>query len=404
MENAPQNTKTILFVDDEIKILHGIKRMLRSKRRDWDIQLANSGQEALQIMARTKIDVIVSDMQMPNMDGAQLLKIVQARYPQTIRFVLSGYSGKEMIMRTIGPTDQFLNKPCDPDELIEVISKALCANEMVEVKDVKKMVSRLDRLPALPTIYVELQKSLESDTSSFDDIARIISKDIGILAKVLQLVNSSFFGLKNKIDNVKHAVTYLGIETLKAIVLAADVFSKFSSEEMKTYNINTLYNHSILVGMSAKKVGAVVNPDHNFIDSVGMAGILHDIGKIIFIKCFSEEYLEIQKKLHNSDKLITELEEELIGATHAAIGGYLMSLWGLPEEIINAITYHHDPLKSKNKNFTPLAAVYIANIIVNEQTHPREQLDMTYLETLKVSQFVPQWRETVLSMQTQQKD
>jgi len=188
--------KRILFVDDEQKILDGLKRMLHSKRQEWEMEFVGSGTEALKRMKEIPFNLIVSDMRMPEMDGAELLKNVKKLYPQTVRFILSGYSDKDMILRTLGTTDQFLVKPINADSLEKIISRALDLLESVKDNDIRAFVSKIESLPTMPELYKKLKVLLESSTSSFSDIAKIISKDVSMTAKILQLVNSSFFGLR----------------------------------------------------------------------------------------------------------------------------------------------------------------------------------------------------------------
>ncbi len=115
---------TILFVDDEPNVLNGLQRMLRPMRREWELCFAHSGAEALAILAEKKVDVIVSDMKMPGLDGAQLLEEVSAKYPQIGRIILSGYSEKELAVRSSDIAHEYLTKPCDTEVLKSAVSTA----------------------------------------------------------------------------------------------------------------------------------------------------------------------------------------------------------------------------------------------------------------------------------------
>jgi len=243
--SEPEKKKNILFVDDEKKVLDGLRRMLHGMRNEWEMTFVNSGKEALDTLAQKAIDVIVSDMRMPEMGGAELLTAVKDKYPNVIRFILSGYSDKEMILKTIESTDQFLSKPCDPTKLKSAIDKALEAHKLVDKGKMAAMFSDLRELPTLPDLYIKLQKLLRDPESSFKRISDLIAMDIAISARVLQLVNSSFFGLVQRIENIQHAVTYLGAETLKSLILTTNVFSQFKKHELERYYIKDLYKHCI---------------------------------------------------------------------------------------------------------------------------------------------------------------
>ncbi|MBC8317540.1 MAG: response regulator [Desulfobulbaceae bacterium] len=116
--------KRILFVDDEPNILVGLRRMLRSLRKEIDMEFAESGKEALQVMSKASFDVVVSDMRMPGMDGAELLTEVRRLYPDTIRIILSGYAAAEAIMRTETIVHQFLHKPCEPQNIKDTLLRS----------------------------------------------------------------------------------------------------------------------------------------------------------------------------------------------------------------------------------------------------------------------------------------
>lgn len=393
----------VLFVDDEPRVVDSMRRMLFSMRDAWDMEFVTSGQDALVRMKEKHFDVVVSDMRMPGMDGAQLLATVQHLYPSTIRFILSGYSDKEMIIRTIGATDQFLSKPCDSKVLIETIQHALQARVQVDKQVLKNMVARMEKLPTLPNLYNDLVAVLESDRSSFADIARVVMQDVTVSAKVLQLVNSAFFGLRTRIDDIKRAVTYLGIETLKSIVIVSDVFSKFKESEIQTFGIDTLYEHSYRVGLIASKIVMMSSHDQALADAAVMPGMLHDIGKLLFIQNMPKEYEEMCKQCKSDDSVasVYEAEKKAFKITHADLGGYLMGIWGLPEDIVSSITKHHNPAGSLGRDMKVAGAVFIANMLDHE--HMRGTLDQDdhtlectgHLDKYGLLKYLPEWKKIV---------
>lgn len=358
--------KKILFVDDEKKVLDGLRRMLFSMRNEWDMSFALGGIEGLEVLKSGGFDVVVSDMRMPEMDGAEFLNRVKDDYPGTARFILSGYSDRDMIMRTLEAADQFLTKPCDPQMLKNAINKAIEAQSSIAAADMRKKIAEMKSLPTLPGLYVKLKDALDSDMSSFKDISSIVEKDISVSAKVLQLVNSAFFGLRHRIDNLQHALTYLGIETLKAVVLTTGVFSQFTADEIEKFHINELFNHSIMCGMLAKFVAETMSNDKRLIDNVGMAAILHDIGKIVFIKNMPVEFSEVINTVMRTGEPCYLIEKRIMGIHHADAGSYLLDMWGLPNEITSAIRLHHHPLQSNSHSFDAVASVYVSNILVHK--------------------------------------
>lgn len=401
--------KTVLFVDDEQKVLDGVRRMLYTMRPVWDMQFFNSAKSALEYMKTAHVDVVVSDMRMPEMDGAEFLSTVKKLYPDTIRFILSGYSDQQMILKTIGSTDQFLTKPCNPDELKTVISKALESQDIVDDNKIRAFVSRLDSLPTMPNIYTELKELLESPESSFAEVAKVVSKDISMTAKVLQLVNSAFFGLRHHVTSIQQAVTYLGFETIKAVVLATGIFSKYTKEEIDKFGIEDTYDHSIGVGMIASKIVKKVTGDEKMADEAGMAGILHDIGKLIFIRNKPDDYEGIMKKVREEGANQYIIEQDNFGVNHAEIGGYLMGLWALPQNIVNSITFHHNPKKFEHSSFEVLTAIYVSNILeqrtLEQLGGPLESfIDLKYLEKISIRDKFSDWVDMAVEIKKRREE
>ncbi len=221
--------KSILFVDDEANVLSGLRRMLRGQREEWDCEFADSGQAALALIAeRDGFDVIVTDMRMPGMDGAQLLEQVKQVSPRTVRLVLSGQSDQELTMKAVGPAHQFLSKPCDAETLVNVIKRACALRDRLAPGGLTNLVSQLDRLPSMPGIYRRLVHELQSPDVGVAEVGRIIAEDPAMTSKILQLVNSSFFCFQQRISDPVQAAMILGINTIKALVLSVHVFGQLA--------------------------------------------------------------------------------------------------------------------------------------------------------------------------------
>jgi YesN/AraC family two-component response regulator len=227
--------KHLLFVDDEPKVLQGLERQLRGMRNDWTMEFAADGARAMEIMENKPVDVIVTDMIMPGMDGAQLLAEVVKRHPKTVRIVLSGHADRDSVLRLVEPAHQYLSKPCDAEELRRAIGRAFALRELLANERLKQLASRLGSLPTLPALHTQLTDELRKDEPSLDHVTEIISKDIGMTSKILQLVNSAFFGLPQRISSAHEAVMYLGLSTVRALVLSIQVFSQYDSKKLKGF-------------------------------------------------------------------------------------------------------------------------------------------------------------------------
>lgn len=389
--------KRVLFVDDERKILDGLQRMLRALRHEWDMAFAVSGPEALEVLDSRPFDIIVSDMRMPGMDGSQLLTHVRERHPEIIRIILSGYSDRETILRSVRVAHQYLNKPCDPETLRSTIARAGALRDFLADEGLLRVLSRIDRLPSVPSLYLEITQALESPDVTVDDICKIISKDVGMTAKVLQMTNSAFFGLPRRVTNLERALGLLGLETIKVLVITVEIFSMHAHASVPGFSVHILWDHSSGVASLAKAIAREEKQDQMGVDDSFTAGMLHDVGKLVLATNLPENYRRVLTLMHEKDTSLMNAEREIFGTTHAEVGGYLMGLWGLPDTIVEAITFHHAPGQCPARAFGPLTAVHVADALdhtIHSGKSPEDAglLAFDYLAGLNLSERVPFWK------------
>jgi CheY-like chemotaxis protein len=165
------------------------------KNGGWSF--ATSGREALEILAGGVFDVIVTDMRMPGLDGCQLLNQARKLYPNTVRIILSGQSDKEELLKSIDPIHLYLSKPCDAEILKAALARTFAVRHLLKNDSLADVISKIQSLPSLPSLYLEIIDEIRSADGSLARVGEIISKDLGMSAKILQLVNSSFFGLQH---------------------------------------------------------------------------------------------------------------------------------------------------------------------------------------------------------------
>lgn len=388
--------RKILFVDDEPNVLQGLKRMLRTMRNEWDMLFAESGEEALRILEGDSFEVVVTDMRMPGMHGAELLKRIKKRHPEIVRIVLSGHSAQELILQSVRTAHQFLSKPCDADTLKNTVSRACALRELLKDESLKQVVSNIDTLPSLPKLYQEIMAELQSEDASMDRIAEIISGDVGMSAKILQMVNSAFFALPRHIESIVQAVSLLGLETIKALVLSAQIFNQFENKGVSNSFLEKLWGHSMGTAAFAKVIAKEENLSREVVEDAFLAGMLHDVGKLILSTGLSEKYGEIVKKAEENGASLWEIEQEVLGTTHGAMGAYLMGLWGFADNVVEAIAFHHVPDTCPVSTMGGLAAVHTANALEHALgpegvKKEKVKVDKQFLDELGVGGNIKRW-------------
>jgi HD-like signal output (HDOD) protein/CheY-like chemotaxis protein len=400
--------KRLLFVDDESLVLQGLQRMLRPMRTEWEMVFVESGEKALELMDESPFDVVISDMRMPGMNGAELLAEVLKRYPKTVRLVLSGHADKDLVLKCIGSTHQYLSKPCEPEDLKAAISRAADLDQGMRDQSLRQLIARMDRLPSMPSLYVEIVEKLQDPEVGVEEIGEIVGKDLAMTAKILKLVNSAFFGLGRQISSPAEAVSYLGVDTIKSLVLSIHAFSQFSATHFEGFSIEALWVHSQQTAGLAKEIVRLEKGDQKMMDEAFVAGLLHDTGKLVLGSNFPAQYGPVLKAGRVGSLATLAAEENTFGANHAEIGAYLLGLWGLPVPVVEAIALHHQPGKYAHAGFSPLTAVHVATALVNYQSSHDESvlnsdLDRAYLDQLGLTERLDVWRnaaETNLQPQT----
>jgi len=392
---------SILFVDDEPNILSGLKRLTRSMRTEWTTYFAESGAEALEIIRNTEIDIVISDMKMPAMDGAELLRRIRESHPSVIRIILSGYAESEMVMKSVSQAHQYMTKPCDSELLTSTIKRAFALHDLMTNTEIQKRLAEMQFVPSIPTLYEKLIDELNADDPNMKMIGDIVEQDIGMTAKLLQIVNSAFFGLRRTISDPGSALKLLGLDTFGSLVFSLGVIQQLENGSSMGEMISTIWSRSLRVGNLAKKIAA--KEDSSIQGSTYTAGLLHDIGTLVLAVNFPEEVDKINKLVGDGAEA-EEAEVSVLGTSQAQVGAYLLSLWGLPRDIVEAVMYHRRPGDFDETRFSSAMAVHTARLLVDnhdpDEQRPAPVVDAEYLTAIGKSDRYPIWhRECVQIME-----
>lgn len=390
--------KRILFVDDEPVAFDALQNMLDSQRDDWEIAYAPDGQTALMLLEATPFDVIVSDAYMPNMDGAQLLKAVRDRFPSVVRIVLASQKELEAALRAVPVAHQFLVKPCDPGMLRVSVERATSLSDVLNNKLLASIVGSVQDLPVLPRIYLDLRHAISDPDVPLKSIVRIVEQDVGISAKILQLVNSAFFGLPREITSLQTAVSFMGMQLLQNLVLSAEVFHVFEvTKPVRGFSFEEVHMHSQL---TAKIAGRIQTSPHVHGAAI-IAGLLHDVGKLVLATRSPDHFARALRGAREDGVPLYAAEEALIGVSHAEVGAYLLALWGLPSPVVEAVAHHHHPERLPDDSLDAVGIVHICNALANEHPVaplvgpplPYQFINAEYAERVGVADQVSEWQE-----------
>jgi HD-like signal output (HDOD) protein len=261
---------------------------------------------------------------------------------------------------------------------------------------VKALVSQLTTVPSVPTVYFQILKELRSPDATLDIVGATIAQDPAMTAKILQLVNSAFFGLAHKLNDPTEAVMHLGMETIKSLVLGIHLFSELQSAKGSQFEMDKIYHHSLATAATAKRIAQLERQPREIVEESFTAGLLHDIGRLVLIANLPDQYAEVVARSHKDSLPLIEAEREVFGATHAETGGYLLGLWGLPVGIVEAALFHHQPRSCKGRDFSALTAVHVANVLQPTQGMDHSaallpEMDADYLAEAGLTDRASHW-------------
>jgi HD-like signal output (HDOD) protein len=393
--------KHIMFVDDEPDVLSGLQRVLMDKSDLWEMVFVNSGEQALKMLSEQHFDVIVSDMRMPGIDGASLLSQVHERHPDVVRIILTGHAGLDATLRAMPVAHHFLTKPCQPSTLEDTVRRACDLQQLLNGEALHKLAGSVDKLPVQPKVYNELTQALQDPKTDLARISRIITKDLGLCSKILHLTNSSFFGLPRKFSNAAQAISFIGTRMIREVVLSAEVFGAFEKKDLGGLSLEREQRHA----MGCAAVARIVAPKA-LGEAAFLTGMLHDIGKLVWAMRAPKTMRRMIDQTTLGASLLPEAERSLSGLDHGAIGAYLLGLWNLSNDVVEAVAYHHEPRLAEPQGLGLPTIVHIANGNVHEleceEEHQEKKgettggtpaLDLEHIEAVGALPQLDTWRK-----------
>ncbi len=363
----------VMFVDDEERILQSVARSLFSLGVNWDMTFATSAKKALEELEHEPADAIVSDMRMPVMNGRELLGEVRSRWPQAFRIILSGDTDEQLALSSLDVVHQLLAKPCDGVEIVSVIERMCALRSLLDNPGLREIVGSVGNLPPTPKVYRELMRCISDPYMDNKAVSAVLSRDPALVAKVLQVANSAFFCRGKPIVDVNGAVTNIGLERLRTLVLIMEVFVTGDRQGAAAH----LQRRALMSTLLAERIGA----DRPFAREAVTAALLCDVGLLI-------PAIEAHCR-----------RAELRGEgtySHVEAGAYLLGLWGLPNAVIEAVAFHREPWRVHPRHFGAVSVAYIASSLARG-VEPNAE----YLERCGVLQELPEWKSYAASLNSQ---
>ena len=384
----------ILFVDDEPLMREFYSMVGSMLGPDYEVFTASDGKEGLEFLNRTPVDIVISDLVMPEMNGQEFMATVSQQHPEAMRIVISSHEDQLTVAQCLMFGHRYFSKPFDLKNLSAVLKRICHLKYQVGSEKLKRVISGLGALPTPPKIYLRLTQALNSPYSSIEEVGEIVQEDPALTLKLLQISNSAYFAARQKIVTPMQAVQIVGVDILRALVLCIHAFKFYQDRHFKSISITELWDHSLRTATAARKLARYENLSLEQCDEAFVSGLLHDIGKLVLAANADADYAIIMDRSRREGTPVDQLEWEIFGATHAQIGAYLLGLWGLPEPVVSNVELHHSMDLNASSGFTPSAAIHIAQFL--ERSPNRiSQLDTRFLKQSGVENRISEWERVL---------
>jgi putative nucleotidyltransferase with HDIG domain len=356
----------VLLVGLEPLLLSSSAASTRGSGSSWSLTRVGNGTQALEFVDHNEVEAVVVEPRLPDMSGLRLLDQIMQRRPAVHRFILVDFNDHEAVGPGVSAAHFLLTKPFRLDELELALERAARVTVWFGREPILQIMRRLRKVPSPPLLYYQIVAEWQSPSASLERLAELIARDEASSARFLHMANGSLFGPPRLVGRTDEAVTFLGAESTASLLLLAHVCAQFDRVSPYLFSVDELCRHSLATARLARAIARAERQDEETTDQTFMAGLLHDIGKLVLAANAPEMFTRIQREVQIGLSTCCEAEQENFGLTHAEVGAWLAGIWGLPSPVVQAIGFHHQPHRSEETEFCPLDGVHAADVIEHE--------------------------------------
>jgi len=379
----------VLLVDDEPVLLRSMQRLFRATRPEWSLRTAASAADAVLLLEEEATDVLVTDLDLGETDGTDLLGFVMDRWPGTIRIAFTGHASGPQVIRAASVIHQVVHKAGDPETLLDAIERALTSRASIVDETMRGWISGGHELPAAPSLWPRLEEALRRPKTTSEELAALIEQDPAVTARVLQLASSAYFGASSPPRSVAQAANWIGVANLRGLVLSVELARLFRNVP-PALNVDQI----AFDGYRTGRLAMAILRGHPDAARALLGGILHDLGILVRGMRGLEALLADFRTADAMGLSLHTVERKTRGFTHAEVGAALLGVWGIEEALVDIVRDHHVLPPIGGQPLDGATAVYLANLLVAEADegleNPRIDVDASWLG---VTAELPAWRE-----------
>ena len=381
------NRVSALYVGNESALVDFFTRIDQNCGIGWTGASVADRASVGEFLSNNECDLILVDADLNGSDGYDLLEQMRREHPAILRFVVADPNKKQEMVRLLTVAHQAIARPYKIEGLCRQLKNGIGLHNLLSSDALTARISAIQSLPCLPETYSKLTAELANDSASAKRVAELVSADAAVTAKLLQIVNSAFFGLSRRVEDVIHAVNLVGFDTVRSLVLTAGAFDSFKGLNVPDSSIDEIYSASLNVGARSRLLAHSFGVHARDTEDSLLGGMLHTIGKLVMAKYFREELIEALELCRETRISLSAAEEKVLGVNDAAVGAYLLSLWGLSNPIVEAVALYQQPSRCSEVVLGPLTFVHLGWAMTDdERRRVRDEKDSSvdndYLEKL----------------------
>jgi HD-like signal output (HDOD) protein len=348
-------------------------------------------------LEQRSFDALLVDFNLSSPDASQLLNQALQKRPETIRFLLAYEADLALVAAYVSGPHEILPKPVEPASLKSRIESGVAPNDSNCNQVGSDSGAGASASPAVPAVYAEVLKALDLPDAAKSQVGEVIAGDAALTSEVLRLTESAYLGLPRNVTDPVEAVELLGLETVKALVMALRFLAEHSQLNPGYLSLEKLWQHSTHVAQLARDLVLFETKDRVLAAEALVAGLFHDLGKVVLASNFDDLYGRVHSLARKQPVPLWDIEKEMFGASHGEIGACLVGMWNMPGSVVQAAAFHHDPPLGEHQNLTPLAAVHIANVLDHEfrpsdEVRVAPAINTAFLNEIGLLQRLPVWR------------
>ena len=357
----------VLVVGADSSDLDGVLAALPALAPYWNIRFASDATSAERVLVDDDtIDAVVVHSRLPDGPGLTFLETVRSEYPHLAR-VLAAESHSPEASKDLGLlVHELIPQPFDVTRFVRAVGIATALQRRITDPALHALLGDIDALPSPPKSVLELNEALRNPDVEIPEVAKIVDTDVAVTARLLRVVNSAFFGLSTQISNTAHAIAYLGLPTVRTLVGSLELLSTLQPGDPDVATaVESLQAHSLVVADVARSY----MPTKQGAQDAYVAGMMHDVGLLALVSCAPVRYLALREEVLHSGRTLAACELDVVGATHATIGAYVLELWGFPSWLIEAVARSHDADSLAEWSLDVTSAVFVAEQVVNRDSN-----------------------------------